>query len=905
MDPYYMQSVEHVLRGFSVDSDIGKSNEAAQKSLRQFGENVLEGKSKASAVFLFLDQFKSFIIYILFFAIILSLLQSEYVDALVISIILIANAIIGFAQEYKAEREIEALKQLSGFSVTALRDGKKISLPTKMLVPGDIIYVEEGCKIPADARLIQTKLFQVSEAALTGESAPVHKEFDEIGGIKNLAEQRNMIFSGTLATKGRATAVVTATGMTTEIGKIATQLNKVEVQLTPLQKKLDVLGKRIGIFTLILCFVVLLTGLISEQLFGLLFSGNWSEFISGSSPWLLLAVVLAVAAVPEGLPAIVTISLAIGVRNMARRNVIIRRLPSVETLGETTVICSDKTGTLTRNEMTVRKLYTNNNVIDVDTTESTPGVGLKVSDKTTELSKSESLLLLSGVLCNDASLETDGSIAGDPTEAALLMCAKKSAMSYFDERNKYPRIDELPFDSVRKMMSTLHSQQANNNANFVQFTKGAPEQVLRACDYVLIDGKQQRLTPELRQAILDQNTLLAKQALRVLGFAYLEKSETILEEQSLVFVGLQGMIDPPHSEVPRAIQSATDAGIRIIMITGDNRFTAEAVANEIGIIGNSIEGRDFSSLSDQDKIAALATTSIFSRVEPSHKMLIVDLLQQQGEIVAMTGDGINDAPAIKKADIGIAMGISGTDVAKESSDMILLDDNFTNIVYAIEEGRGIFANIRKFVNYLLSSNLGEVLVVFFALLLFGVDQLPMTAVMLLWLNLVTDGLPALALSVDPNPNSLMKNTPGISSKYILNRHMALNIVGVSILITAGVLSVFYWAGLGDTELAYKQTMAFTMIILLELVRLQTIRQEYHLGIFSNRHLVAAVCVSIGLQFLVLYTPLSQFFGTVALTFTDWVLLVAVAVLVWFCNRLMGILISRFELSQSDKFLESG
>jgi len=612
----------------------------------------------------------------------------------------------------------------------------------------------------------------------------------------------------------------------------------------------------------------------------MLLSGNVSGFLTEASPWLLLAVVLAVAAVAEGLPAIVTISLAIVVRTMAGRNVIIRRLPSVETLGETTVICSDKTGTLTKNQMTVRKLFVNGKTIDVLEEGGAQEGYLMAGGKVAVLSEQEQLLLRSGLLCNDATLTADGGVRGDPTEAALLCSAMKAGLSYPAERDSYPRLNELPFDSVRKCMSTLHGE----NGHFIQFTKGAPEQILNKCEYALITGKVIALTPQLRAQIIEKNTDLAKQALRVLGFAYAERGENVLEEDGLVFLGLQGMIDPPHAEVPAFISEAKNAGIRFIMVTGDNRFTAVAVGNEIGIVGDSIEGQQFAELSTSEQISVLRRTSVFSRVEPSHKMLIVDLLQQQGEIVAMTGDGVNDAPAIKRADIGIAMGVSGTDVAKEASDMVLLDDNFANIIHAIEEGRGIFANIRKFVNYLLSSNLGEVFVVFFAILLFGVEQLPMTAIMLLWLNLVTDGLPALALSMDPRPDYLMKKTPGISSRYIVNRFIAFDIIVVAALVTIGVLGIFYWAGLHSADLAYKQTMAFTMIILLELVRLQTIRRDYQLGVFSNMYLVVALVMSIGLQMLVVYTPLSSFFGTVTLSISDWLALLVVVLGVWGCNK---------------------
>lgn len=888
MKPYYQQTTEQVLASFSVDLQTGLDESVVQTLQEKYGENILVEKSKRSPFWLFLQQFKSFIIYILLFAIVLSWLQYEYVDALIISIILFTNALVGFIQEYRAEKAIDALKKLAGLSVTVLRGGEKKTLETRELVPGDIIYLEEGSKIPADARLLSCTLFRVSEASLTGESVSVDKQAAVLAQTDNLADQKNMVFSGTLVAKGRAVAVVTGTGMATEIGKIATLLSEVEVELTPLQKKLDVLGRRIGVATLLICFAILSVGIAADNLFDLLLAGNWTGFLLGANSWLLLAVVLAVAAVPEGLPAIVTVSLSVGVHNMARRNVLIRRLPSVETLGETTVICSDKTGTLTKNQMTVSAVFTSRRIFDVGGEGySTTGV-ISVNGAAAKLSDQELLLFRAGCLCNDANLQASGNITGDPTEASLLVSAAKAGLSYTQEQEANPRVGELPFDSTRKMMSTLHRQADG----FCQFTKGAPEQVLRVCDSVLVDGQVLPLSDELCSEILAQNDAFTGNALRVLAFAFANKADKTLVEKQLVFIGLQAMIDPPHEEVPAAIKTAQLAGIRIVMITGDNRLTAQSIANSIGIPGEAMEGAEFARLSEPEQFAALQTTAIFARVEPGHKMLIIDLLQQRGEVVAMTGDGVNDAPALRKADIGIAMGIAGSDVAKESSDMILLNDNYAGIVYAIEEGRGIFANIRKFVNYLLSSNLGEVSVIFFALILFGVDQLPMTAVMILWLNLVTDGLPALALSVDPNQQALMNRPPEKTSAGILNKAIAINIVAVSVLITVAVLAVFYWSRGAGAGLAYQQTMAFTLIVVLELVRLQTIRQEHRLGMFSNKYLVWAVLVSIGLQLLVIYSPLAVFFGTVALAVSDWMVIILVAAMVWLCNRLVQSLLHR-------------
>lgn len=887
---YYNQSASQTVTALRTDSVKGLSGAEIDTRNKLYGPNILKAKKKANPIFLFASQFKNFIIYILFFAIIISIISGEYIDASVIMIILMFNATFGFIQEYKAEKAIDALKKMTGLKAKVIRDGIITSVDTKDLVPGDIILLEEGNKVPADARILELVSLQVSEASLTGESVPVSKTTEALTGEKTLAERKNMLYSGTTITRGKAKAVIIGTGMNTQIGKIAGMISDVVDESTPLQKKLETLGKWIGAATLSVCALIFASGVFKDDIIHILLAGQPFLFIIEAKDWLITAVSLAVAAVPEGLPAIVTIALSIGVIKMARRNALIRKLPSVETLGETTVICSDKTGTLTRNEMTVRKAFTNNNIIDIS------GEGYSADGKATcngkAISKDDQLLFHIGALCNDASFDAGKSdITGDPTEAALLVSAHKIGIAQDTLRTTWTRVTEEPFDSVRKMMSTVNTDPKTKKM-FV-YTKGAPEHILKICDRIIINGKVRRITETDRKSILAKNDEFSSDALRVLGFAYKdytsgkgttknqqEDTEKNLEK-NLIFVGLQGMIDPPHKEVKDAISRCTMAGIRVIMITGDNRHTAEGIAREIGISGASIDGEEFEKLTEEQQINAVETKSIFARVEPSHKMRIVELLQKKGNIVAMTGDGVNDAPAIKKADLGIAMGITGTDVAKEASDMVLQDDNFASIVNAVEEGRGIYENIKKFVNYLLSCNVGEVLIIFFAIILGW--PLPLTAIMLLWLNLITDGLPALALSVDPNPKDLMTRPPKKAKQGIMTKSMAFNIVYVSVLIAIAVLGLFWWAQERTGNLIHMQTMAFTAVIMMELVRLQAIRSEYKLGLFSNKYLVWAVIASIGLQLMVLYTPLSVFFETYPLDIIDWMMILAVSCVVYVLN----------------------
>ncbi|MDO8480487.1 MAG: calcium-translocating P-type ATPase, SERCA-type [Nanoarchaeota archaeon] len=866
----YTLSKKEILAQFQ-SSEEGLAQAEAKKRLETYGLNVLDPKKRLSPWRIFFDQFRSFIIYILLFAVGVSLLSREYVDAFIILAILLFNSLFGFLQEYNAEKAIDALKKLTALRATVIRGGKRRVVDAHTLVPGDVLLLEEGKKVPADGRILECAAFKVNEASLTGESIPSTKTADALGEDLALADRKNLVFSGTNVIAGTAKILVTATGMGTEIGKIADMLSEVIEERTPLQKKLETLGKRIGIGTLAVCLVIFIVGAWKDRIFEL--QGESAlAFVLAAKHWLLVSVSLAVAAVPEGLPAIVTVSLAIGVKKMLKKNALIRSLPSIETLGSATVICTDKTGTLTRNEMTVRLAYTNRKTFPVE------GEGYSAKEKLV-LDHQDQLLFLIGALCNNASIRTKNGkpdIIGDPTEAALLVSAAKASVS----EKGWKRISEIPFDSARKMMSTTHRDSAGKT---LTFAKGAPEEVLRRCTRIAEKGKVRRLRYTDKRAILKRNEEFCGRALRVLAFAYKESDRE--PESELIFVGLQGMLDPPHKEVEGAVSKCHQAGIRVIMITGDHLHTAKAIAAEIGIRGDAVTGQEFERMKESAQMRTLEKANIFARAEPRHKMRIVELLKRQGHIVAMTGDGVNDAPALKRADLGISMGLTGTDVAKESSDMVLQDDNFTSIVNVVEEGRGIYANITKFVNYLLSCNLGEVLVILFAILLGW--PLPMTAVMLLWLNLVTDGLPALALSVDPSPPDVMKRPPRKPDESILNRSMAISVMTVSALIAAAVLAVFWWGmqtyqGLEHQAYLDKiETLAFTALVVMEIVRLQIIRSEYRIGMLSNRWLVFAVLVSLGLQLAVIYTPLGRFFGTAALSLLDWgvILTACLAVLV--------------------------
>ena len=875
---FYNLSFEEVLKELKSDKDKGLSKKEVSSRIEEYGENMLKAKKGINPFVLFINQFKSFIIYILIFAVIISFISGEETEAIIILVILVFNAVFGFIQEYKAEKSIDALSKISAHTTRVVRDSDIEVIEVCGLVPGDIVLLEEGDKVPADCRIISLTLLQTAEAALTGESTSVSKKVEAISGDKTIGEQKNMIFSGTIITSGKARCIVCSTGMQTEIGKIADLISSATKELTPLQKKLESFGKYVASITLVICLLVFVVGVWKDGLFSILFAGDFIGFVFAAKDWFLVAISLAVAAVPEGLPVIVTVALAIGVKKMVKNNSLIRKLPSVETLGGTTVICSDKTGTLTENQMTVKSVW------DINCESEITGSGYNPQGKIVN-SKINSMLFRAGVLCNDSTyLKKEGMwvITGDPTEGALVVSGKKFGIEFKKIRSENERCDEVPFDSVRKLMSVVCLDKQSKKKTI--FTKGAPEAIVSKCSRILDNGKVRKITKADIEKINSQNVTFGSSALRVLGFAYKEFKSTekgLKMENNLIFIGLQAMLDPPHPEVHGSIVKCHKAGIRVIMITGDNIETAKGIASQIGIVGDSLEGSAFEKLSDLKKLHILKTTNIFARVEPKHKMEIVKILQKSGEVVAMTGDGVNDAPAIKKADIGIAMGINGTDVAKEASDMILLDDKFTSIVKAVEEGRGIYQNIKKFVNYLFSSNLAEVMLIFFAIALSF--PLPMTAIMLLWLNLITDGLPAIALSVDPYSKTIMDEKPVRRTERIMDNVMAFKVVYVATLITIAILALIQFGNVNGYSIEKIQTIAFTSMIVMELVRLQTIRSEYGLSMFSNMYLVYAVVFSLALQLLVLYTPLSHFFGTVALVGFDWFMILIATVFVGILN----------------------
>ncbi len=867
----HYKTIEQVLKELKTTAK-GLSQTEADERLKKFGLNEIKEAKKISPLRILVEQFNSIVIWILIAATIISAFLKEYVDSVVILIILILIAVLGFVQEYRAERAIEALKKLASLKATVLRDGQKNEIDTKLLVPGDIIILETGDKIPSDSRLIEVFNLQTQEAALTGESQPVKKNTNELPEKTSIADMKNMVFSGTIVVSGRAKAVVVATGMQTEIGKIATLIQEVKPEPTHLQKKLDQLGKWLGIVTIVIAVIVFVVGLLVHE----------AQLLD----MLIVAVSLAVAAIPEGLPAVVTISLALGTQRMLKRNALIRRLPSVETLGSVTVICTDKTGTLTVNEMTVKKLFVNARIIDAT------GAGYETKGQFLYKNKPANiddieLLLRIGALNNNADLK-DGNLIGDPTEGALIVSAAKSGLIKEELEIEYKRIDEIEFTSERKMMTTIHKHHGEK----IAYVKGAPEVVLKLCNYIYINGKAKKLTEQEKKEILETNNEFADDALRVLGFAY----KTIVNtepEKNLVFVGLQGMIDPPREEVKAAIEKCKKAGIKVIMITGDHEITAKAIAKEIGLTGKSITGQHLDEIKNLESV--VEEIAIFARVDPEHKLKIIDALKKKGHIVAMTGDGVNDAPALKKADIGIAMGITGTDVSKEASAMILTDDNFASIVNAVEEGRGIYDNIKKYVEYLLSSNLGEILTIFVAIVI-GMP-LPVVAIQILWINLVTDGLPALALSVDPNEPNIMNRHPKSPKEGIITNFMTLKLIITGIVMMLSTLIVFKIYN-PKLNLIYAQTMAFTILVILQMFNVLNTRSEktsvFKIGVFTNKYLILAIASSIALQFVIIYTPLSRFLKTAPLSFFDWVIVTLVSSSVLIVGELVKYIYEKIE-----------
>ncbi|MEK7517965.1 MAG: calcium-translocating P-type ATPase, PMCA-type [Patescibacteria group bacterium] len=872
----YSQSTETLFKTLNA-RESGLTEEEARKRLEQYGLNQLTAKKKASFVSLYFKQFKNTLTLILLASAFLILFiyyfgakdSSNLIEAALIIAIVLMTTILGFVQEFKAERAIESLKKLLAYKATVIRDGVTSEIDVAYLVPGDIIVLEEGTKIPSDIRLIKAFSLRVNEAPLTGESAPVGKDIETLSGNKQIADQKNMVFSGTSVASGRGIGIVIRTGDQTEIGKIAKDVVQAQEDETPIQKRLSELGRMIGYIILTVCIIVFV--------FIVFFA---KDFASLSLPERIIhsfiaSVALAVAAIPEGLTAVVTISLAFGTQRMLKKNALIRRLNSVETLGSTDVICSDKTGTLTRGEMTVKKIYFDQEYYEVS------GVGyetigeFRTQSKKTDPGKLKTILEI-GFSCNNASLSPKSSL-GDPTEIALLVAAKKAEIDI-----KSDRIHEVPFSSERKLMSVV----LKDTKDYLVYTKGAPEIVLTKCSHILKDGKEPIITKKEKDNILKVNENMSAEALRNLAFGYKKLTEKQYKEQildernlekDLTFVGIQGMIDPPRAEVKPLIERLTISGIRVIMITGDHVLTAKAVAKEIGIAGNSLTGQELDAMIDKEFENAVENISIYARVNPSVKMRIIDALKKKGHIVAMTGDGVNDAPALKRADIGIAMGITGTDVAKEASDMILLDDHFGTIVSAIEEGRGIFHNIKKFVNYLLSCNIAEVLVVFIGLMIF--QKLPLTATMLLWINVVTDGLPAVALGLDPPEKAILNYSPKAFQGQIINKRLLINMFVYATLITIAVLGIFSIDI--DQGLPERRAVAFTAVVMLELIMLYIIRSSFKTSFFSNPWLILAVIATSIIQVLIVYTPFaSALFEIENINLSDWTYILFACGLLW-------------------------
>jgi Ca2+-transporting ATPase len=904
-DPY-RQSVDEALAALATDARLGLSEAEARARLESHGRNELTAEKPVPAWRKFLAQFQDALVILLLVATVISaglwLVERESAlpyEAIAILAVVLLNALMGYIQQSRAEQAVAALRQMSAAHANVVRGGERQSIAAAEVVPGDIILIEEGDTIPADARLIQSTALQTAEAALTGESLPVSKDIAPITEEVGLGDRHDMIFSGTAATYGRGRAVVVATGMQTQMGRIAGMLKEAPTEITPLQKELARVGKLLGIIVIVIAVVMIATILLVEDVRG--FAAIFDV--------LILGVALAVAAVPEGLPAVVTAVLALGVQRMAKRNAIVRHLAAVETLGSANVIASDKTGTLTKNEMTVRAVVTASGRVSLGGTGYAPEGEVRrdggdAVDGALRIELERALAV--GDRANNAVLqERDGrwTVQGDPTEGALVVAARKAGLEDEALDLRFERVGEVPFSSERKLMTTIHTD-AQRQERLLVFTKGAPDVLLARCAHELVGEESRPLTAERRAGILQSNEGLAREALRTLGVAFRSLPAAAFEadevdervEQDLVFAGLIGMIDPPRAEAREAVTRAKAAGIRPMMITGDHPVTAAVIAAELGIAANgrAVTGAELEKMPDEMLGRTVREVSVYARVNPDHKLRIVQALQREGAIAAMTGDGVNDAPALKTADIGVAMGITGTDVSKEAADIVLADDNFATIVAAVEEGRAIFSNIRKFLRYLLSSNIGEVMTMFFGVLLAdgigltaaggGGVALPLLATQVLWVNLVTDGAPALALGVDPADAGVMTKPPRSRSEGVITRGMWSGIFYVGTIMAAGTLLVLDASlpgGLieGAGNMRYAQTMAFTTLVFFSLCTVFNARSDERsafAGLFSNQWLWGAVLLSLLLQAAVIYIPfLQQAFSTVSLSAGDWLCCAAV------------------------------
>lgn len=888
MGQWHMMAVGEVLETLRTSPARGLDEKEAGERLARLGPNELVKAPPVPLWSLFLNQLKDFLVLVLLAATILSGFLGEYADAVTIMIIVVINAILGCFQEYRAERSLEALRKMTAPEARVLRNGREQKVNAASLVPGDIVCLEAGDKVPADVRIIESSNLEIEESALTGESVPVKKSIQALAEHNpNPGDMRNTAFLGTSVTRGRGRGVVVATGMATEMGHIAMMIKEAGQEPTPLQRRLSQLGRVLLVFCLAVCAAVVVLGVYrGEPLYNMIMAG----------------ISLAVAAIPEGLPAIVTVALAMGVQRMIRRNAIIRKLPAVETLGCATVICSDKTGTLTQNKMVVRKVVLGRAAAVVSGEGYDPKGEISFTGGKT--GPEFQILLKAAALCNNSFLKRgdigikglfrgiserkglrEWSIEGDPTEGALLVMAAKGGVWRDEVERKEQRLCEIPFDSDRKRMTVVYR---DSSGGVTAYVKGAPDVLLDICTHRLQNGKVMPLTGADRKEILASVSEMAAEALRVLAFAYKKVDREMEdyggEENSLIFIGLCGMIDPPRPTAVSAVHTCRRAGIHVAMITGDHQATARAVALEMGLMargGKVVTGLELDQMSDEELIRQAGQVAVYARVSPRHKLRIVRSLKQAGHVVAMTGDGVNDAPAVKEADIGIAMGINGTDVTREASSMVLADDNFSSIVAAVEEGRGIYDNIRKFIRYLLSCNVGEVLVMFLAVL--GGLPLPLLPIQILWVNLVTDGLPALALGVDPADRDIMSRRPRHPGESIFANGLIVKIMGSGVVMAMVTLAAYALALFGSGNIDMARTVAFNTMVFTQLFYVFACRSEYRtileLGVFSNPKLVMAVLCSALLQLTVTHLPfLQNVFHTVPLSPLQWSVIIFLSAL---------------------------
>lgn len=864
---YFTKSVEDTSKDLNVDINKGLSTEEVKKRQEEYGLNKIKEKKKRSLFSIFVSQLKDMLIYVLLGAAAITFFIGEYIDGIIILLVVFLNALIGVVQEKKASQAIEALKKISSPKALVKRDGKTLEIDSENVVPGDVVILDAGRYVPADLRLTDSANLKIEESSLTGESVPSEKNHNDIYEDEKIpvGDRKNMAFSSTVVTYGRGEGVVVHTGMNTEIGTIAKSLDE-EEELTPLQKRLEELGRVLGFIAVGVCVLIFVIAYFQgKDLFDMF----------------LTAISLAVAAIPEGLAAIVAIVLALGVTRMSKRNAIVKRLPAVETLGSVNIICTDKTGTLTQNKMTVMDFYTYKNRVEVS------------EEDLDEINETEKNLIKTFVLCSDATLG-DEKGTGDPTEIALIELGEKYNLPKNTLNEKFPRVSEKPFDSDRKLMSTLNKEDARFRVN----TKGAIDNLLKISTRVLVDGEVKEFTSEMKDEFLEMSETMSEDALRVLACGYKYSDTKISQkemEEDLIFIGFVGMIDPPRVEVKDSIEEAKSAGITPVMITGDHKITALAIAKELSIaetIDETIEGTELDNLSDEELAEVIQKYKVFARVSPEHKVRIVKAFKSKGNIVSMTGDGVNDAPSLQGADIGVAMGITGTDVAKGASDMILTDDNFTTIVHAVEEGRNIYNNIKKSVVFLLSCNLGEVVTILVSILFFW--PIPLLPTQILWINLITDSLPAISLGVDPGDPSVMNKRPRDPKESFFAEGVGIKAAVGGLLIGALTLAAFYIGlrehgytptsgNIPEDVLTYGRTMAFVVLAASQLFYSLSMRNDkktiFKIGFFSNKYLIGSIILGLLLQLGVISIPfLARAFKVVNLSLSDWGIVFALAVI---------------------------